>query len=138
MLASIAGEFGIVADPEIKFGDKGNAWLKMRCVAKDRVRDSTGQWSDGDPCFVDVIVNHGAENLFESVVKGDSVIVIGVLKQREYEVDGQKRTTYQIKADSVGVSVRWGTAKTAKSSESKGSPSKVLAEFGAQEVNAPF
>ena len=138
MLPPIAGEFGIVADPEIRFSDKGSAWVKMRCVAKDRVRDANGAWSDGDPCFIDVIVNHGAENLFESVVKGDSVLVIGALKQREYEVDGQKRTSYQIRADSVGVSTRWGTAKTPKSLEASGSVAAAKDALGGTEIDAPF
>lgn len=139
MLPPIAGEFGIVADPEIRFSDKGSAWVKMRCVAKDRVRDANGVWADGDPCFIDVIVNHGAENLYESVVKGDSVLVIGVLKQREYEVDGQKRTSYQIRADSVGVSVRWGTARTQKSIDASGGGTAAVADaLGATEIDAPF
>ena len=136
MLPPITGEFGIVADPEIRFSEKGSAWVKLRCVAKDRVRDANGTWSDGDPCFIDIIVNQGAENLFESVVKGDSIVVIGALKQREYEVDGQKRTSYQIRADAVGVSVRWGTAKTPKSLESTGNVESVKEALGATEV--PF
>ena len=136
MLPPIAGEFGIVADPEIKFSDNGKAWAKLRCVAKDRVRDANGTWSDGDPCFIDVIVSHGAENLIESVVKGDSILVIGALKQREYEVDGQKRTSYQIRADSVGVSVRWGTAKTQKALGPVGNVQSVAESLGATEI--PF
>ena len=136
MLPPICGEFGIVADPEIRFSDKGNAWLKVRCVAKDRVRDAMGQWADGDPVFIDVVVNQGAENLYESVVKGDTIIVVGRLKQREYEVDGQKRTTYQIAADSVGVSVRWGTAKTPRVLEQSSGIEAAAEALGAKEI--PF
>lgn len=136
MLPPIAGEFGIVADPEIRFSEKGGAWVKMRCVAKDRVRDANGTWSDGDPCFIDVIVNQGAEHLFDSVVKGDSVLVIGALKQREYEVDGQKRTSYQIRADAVGVSVRWGTAKTQKVLEQSSNVAAAADALGGTEI--PF
>ena len=136
MLPPISGEFGIVADPEIKFSEKGSAWVKLRCVAKDRVRDANGTWSDGDPCFIDVIVNQGAENLIESVVKGDSIVVVGVLKQREYEVDGQKRTSYQIRADAIGVSVRWGTAKTQKALESVGNVAAAADALGGTEI--PF
>lgn len=136
MLPPITGEFGIVADPEIRFSEKGSAWAKLRCVAKDRVRDANGTWSDADPCFIDVIVNQGAENLIESVVKGDSIVVVGVLKQREYEVDGQKRTSYQIRADAIGVSVRWGTAKTQKALESVGNVAAAADALGGTEI--PF
>lgn len=139
MLPPISGEFGIVADPELRFSDKGNAWVKVRCVAKDRVRDSTGAWSDGDPVFIDVLINQGAEHLYESVVKGDTILVIGKLKQREYEVDGQKRTVYQIAADAVGVSVRWGTAKTQRVMEQSSGIQAAAEALGATEVtDVPF
>lgn len=136
MLPPISGEFGIVADPELRFSDKGNAWVKVRCVAKDRVRDSTGAWSDGDPVFIDILVNQGAEHLYESVVKGDTIIVMGKLKQREYEQDGQKRTVYQIAADAVGVSVRWGPAKTQRVLEQSSGIEAAAEALGATEI--PF
>jgi len=110
MLPIINGEFGVVADPELRFSDKGSAWIKVRGIAKDRVRDNTGNWSDGDPLFIDIL--HGgqaAEHLFESVVKGDTITVTGKLKQREYEKDGEKRTKVEVVAQDVAVSLRWGT-----------------------------
>ena len=135
-LPAITGEFGIVSDPEIRFTEKGRAWVKVRGVAKDRVRDATGQWSDGDPLFIDIIINSQAENLYESIAKGDSIVVTGTLKQREYEVDGQKRTSIQINADNVGVSVRWGHAKTQRAAASVQTPMQVADELGA--TLAPF
>jgi len=112
MLPTIQGEFKIVAEPEIRFSDKGNAWAKLRCVAKDRVRDSNGNWTDGDSCFIDIIIGAGAEHIVESVTKGDGIIITGKLKQREYEYNGEKRVSYQINADSAGVSTRFGPART--------------------------
>lgn len=140
MLPTIHGEFGVVADPELRFSDKGSAWIKVRGIAKDRVRDNTGNWSDGDPLFIDILLSgQSAEHLFESIVKGDTITVTGKLKQREYEKDGEKRTAMEIRADSIGVSVRWGTAKTAKSLESN--VSKVAKELGAtvlEDTVVPF
>lgn len=118
-LPAINGEFGVI-DLDLKFSQKGNAWLKIRGIAKDRVRDTNGAWSDGDPLFIDIVINQGAEHLFESVVKGDSVIVSGKLKQREYEANGQKRTDIQIHADSIGVSTRWAPARTQRSIDANG------------------
>lgn len=138
MLPIITGEFGVVKEPEIKFSDKGTAWAKVRCSAKDRKRDANGQWTDGDPLFINILINAGAENLIESIAVGDSIIVTGRLKMREYEVDGQKKTEYQIAADSVGVSVRWGAAKTSRALEGSQPMSKndVADAFGATEI--PF
>ena len=112
MLPSITGEFGIVADPEAKFSQKGNLWVKMRVVAKDRKRDSTGQWADGDPCFLDAVAfGTVAENIVESVTKGDSLVLTGRLAMSEWTTDeGQKRQSYQIQVESVGLSLRWKAA----------------------------
>jgi single-strand DNA-binding protein len=117
MLPTISGEFGVVADPEIRFSQAGKAWLKIRGKAADRVKDTSGNWSDGDAMFIDIVVGYGAENLAESVVKGDTIIVIGKLKMREYDKNGEKHVAYSIYADSVGPSTRWGAAKTGKASE---------------------
>lgn len=137
MLPTIAGEFGVVKDPEIKFSEKG-AWAKIRCSAKDRKRDASGGWTDADPLYINVIVNTGAENLVESIAPGDTITVQGRLKMREYEVDGQKRTEYQIAADVVGVSVRWNAAKTPRALEASGSPqvADIADALGASEI--PF
>ncbi len=117
MLPLVSGEFGVVADPEIRFSNAGKAWLKIRGKAADRTKDSNGNWGDGDPIFIDIIVGNGAENLAESIVKGDSIVVMGKLKMREYEKNGERHVAYSISADSIGPSTRWGSAKTAKSLE---------------------
>lgn len=138
MLPTITGEFGIVADPELRFSDKGSAWIKIRGIAKDRVRDNTGNWSDGDPLFIDIIYGgQASQNLYESVVKGDTITVTGKLKQREYEKDGEKRTAMEIRADSIGVSVRWAPARTPNVSPSVSVP-EVADALGAEVVDVPF
>lgn len=109
MLPTLSGEFGIVSDPELTFASNGNARLKLRVIAKDRKRDSNGNWTDGDPWFGDVVVwGKTAENLMESVAKGDSVVIASAKAQMwTSEKDGQKRTGYEYVADMIGVSVRW-------------------------------
>ena len=142
MLASVVGEYGIVADPEIKFSDKGNAWMKLRVVSKDRVRDSNGNWSDGKPCFMDMfIAGKQAEHLFDSVGKGDTVIATGKLEQNEWtDTEGVKRTSYRIMVDNIGVSLRWGPAKTSRSSGETKNVAAAVAAFDAEVVptEAPF
>jgi single-strand DNA-binding protein len=138
-LPIITGEFGVIS-LDLKFSQKGSAWLKIRAVAKDRVRDANGTWNDGDPLFIDIVVNQGSEHLYESVVKGDTITVAGKLKQREYEVDGQKRTDIQIHADNVGVSTRWAPARTQRSIDANG-VSAVKESLGAEvieQTEAPF
>lgn len=132
-LPQIVGEFGIVADPVFSISDKGNGVLRLRGVAKDRTRDSNGTWSDGDPCFLDItLFGKQAEHTFESVAKGDSVVVSGRLKMSEWtDKEGTKRTSYGITADLVGPSTRWKPTK-----ESTFDKADVMDRLGASE--APF
>lgn len=110
MLPTISGEFAVVKTPELRFGKEGNAWLKLRAVAKDRKRGSSGEWEDGPPCYLDIsIERRQAEHIVDSVTVGDSIIVNGSLAMEEWtDKDGNKRTSYVVRAKSVGVSVQFG------------------------------
>lgn len=131
MLPTISGEFGVVKDPEIRFSDNGNAWATVRCVFKDRKRDAQGQWADGDANFINVTVSNGAENFVNSVAKGDSLVIVGRLVIREYEKDGIKHQSPEIRADSIGPSTRWNEAKTPRAMEfgSSSEPEQTEAPF---------
>jgi single-strand DNA-binding protein len=59
-----------------------------------------------------------AENLAESLGKGDRVMVTGRLRQRSWEnPEGEKRSVAEIEADEVGASLKWATAKVERSSQ---------------------
>lgn len=136
-LPLVSGEFGIVKDPEIRFNDKGNGWAKVRCSFKDRVRDSMGNWTDGERMFIDIIVSQQSENLIESVRVGDSLVVTGRLQIRQWkDKDENVRYSTEIKADSIGVSLRWGTAKTQRALEDGSNVDAVKETLGGSEI--PF
>lgn len=142
MLPDISGEFGVVADPEPQFSSNGNAWLRLRVVAKDRVRDSNGQWADGDPLFLNVVVfGKQAEHLTDSIVKGDTILLTGSLAPNTWtDKEGVEHKDVQIKAKEIGVSVRWGAAKSERLLGDSG-PRVAAAALGATEVqsgDAPF
>jgi len=139
-LASISGEFGVVSDPEIRFSDSGKAWAKFRGVTKERVRDAQGNWTDGKATFLDILCfGKEAENLTESVLKGDSVIVIGRMQQNEWTDDeGSKRVNYQVVADMIGPSLKWTAAKTQRMME-QGAVDTAASVLGGEVLEtAPF
>ena len=143
MLPQIYGEFGVVFEPELRFSTDGKAWVKIRGAAKDRTFNAdTKEWEDkGDPCYLDIVFGGKAsENIVESVTVGDTITVSGRLQQREYEHEGQKRKDYQIRADYVGVGVRFNPAPTPKMMESKGGSAPATAgnTSGRQSDEAPF
>lgn len=137
MLPLLSGEFGIVKEPELTFTSKGDARLKLRVLAKDRVRDANGKWSDGSPWFADVIVwGKTAEHMFESIASGDTVVIANAKAEQYDYVDkeGNKRTNSQFVAEMIGVSVKWGPVKTRRAEEN--SISTVVDMLGATPVQA--
>ena len=112
-LPRVNGEFNVVMDPEAKFLDSGKAMVKLRVVAKTR-KKVDGSWIDGDSSFFNVVVwDPFATNLIEAgASKGDTVFVSGKIRERQFEKDGEKRSTVEISVgdqdDSVGLSARWG------------------------------
>lgn len=116
-LPSISGEFGVVQEPDLRFDSDSKPWLKIRGVAKNRKYNSaTKEWEDGDPCYIDIIVDgKTAENLYESIAIGDAIVVSGRLAQREWDgEDGKKQRAYTIRAESAGVSTRFTPAPSPK------------------------
>ena len=102
----------LVDDPEIRFTNSGIAVANMRVAVTQRIQQD-GQWRDGDTSFFKVNVWRGqAENLADSLTKGDRVMVTGRLRQRSWDSpEGEKRSVTEIEADEVGASLKWATAK---------------------------
>ena len=137
MHGQIAGEYGVVTDPMFNVSNKGNPWIKMRLVSKKRKRDEKGNWVDGDPCFVNAMGSGKlAEHLFESVNKGDTILVIGEFAMREYESDGVKKQDYYINIQEAGLSCRWHPVQRKELAPVETARATVESLLGATE--APF
>lgn len=120
-LPRIELEGNLVADPELRFTASGKAVANFRVATSERKKQGD-EWVDGDECFLDCSIwDKAAENLTDSLTVGAKVIVVGRLRQRSYETNsGEKRTVYEVKADSVGPSLRNATAKVNRAERSTG------------------
>jgi single-strand DNA-binding protein len=101
-------------DPELRFTPSGAAVSNFTVASTPRTFDKESQeWRDGDALFLRCSVwRQAAENVAESLRRGDRVIVQGRLRQRSYETaEGEKRTVYEMEADEVGASVKFRTIK---------------------------
>lgn len=140
-LPHITGEFGI-GSIEAKFSQSGKLWVRMRLVAKDAKRDAnTGQWVDGDPCWLTAVAwGSIAENLAESVEKGDQIVVTGRLAMSEWTTEsGEKRTDYQINVESAGTGLRWNPARPVKGERNTAAATQGAAQVPTQQsTDAPF
>lgn len=106
----------ITGAPELRFTTGGKAVINFAVASTERYFDRTSnEWKDGSTVFMPCFAWNGAENIAESVVKGDRVIVTGKLKQRSYTTDdGNKRQVMELEVDEVGPSLRYAQAKPTK------------------------
>ena len=107
----------LVADVDLRYTPSGAAVANFRVASTPRRFDSqSNQWVDGEALFLTCNVwRQAAENVANSLTKGDRVIVSGRLRQRSYETrEGEKRTVFEVEVDEVGPSLRYATAQVAK------------------------
>ena len=104
-------------DPELRFTSGGTAVCNFRIASNRRYTDRSGQQQE-DTTFMNVNVWRDlAENVAESLRKGDRAIVIGRIRVRSYEAkDGGTRWVTEIEADEVSPSLRWAKASVTKTS----------------------
>jgi single-strand DNA-binding protein len=98
----------VIDEPTLRF-TKSSVAVASFTVAVDRGRKVNGKW-ETETAFVDVTAWESlGEYAAESFVKGQRVVVMGTLKQDNWETsDGSKRSKLCMVADDCGVSVKWG------------------------------
>jgi len=104
----------LTADPELRFTPSGTAVANFTVASTPRTYDkSAGEWVDGEAFFLRCAVwRTAAENLSESLRKGDRVIVVGRLRQRQFETrEGDTRTVVECDVTEVGASLQFRPVK---------------------------
>src|SRR6201995_2539850 len=107
----------LTGDPELRFTPSGAAVANFTVASTPRAFDrQTNEWKDQETLFMRCSVwREAAENIAESLVRGNRVLVTGRLKSRSYETkEGEKRTVVELEVDEVGPSLRYATAKVNK------------------------
>lgn len=110
-------------DPELRFTPSGAAVANFTVASTPRTFDrQANEWKDGETLFMRCSVwRDAAENVAESLHRGTRVLVTGRLRTRSYETkEGEKRTVVELDVDEVGPSLRYATAKVAKTSRGGG------------------
>jgi len=104
----------LTADPELRFTPSGAAVANFTVAVTPRSFNKTSnEWEDGEAAFWNCAVwREAAEHVAESLTKGMRVVVTGDVQVRRWESrEGVKGTSYEIKVDEVGPSLKYGTAK---------------------------
>ncbi|GAA1626671.1 single-stranded DNA-binding protein [Actinoplanes couchii] len=113
----------LTGDPELSYTDKSVARAKFTMASTPRMFDrEAGQWKDGDPLFMTCTAWRDlAENVAQSLSKGNRVVVVGRLKLNRWETpEGEKRSAHGLEVDEIGPSLRFASAKVTKISRAKG------------------
>jgi single-strand DNA-binding protein len=111
----------LTADPELRFTPGGSAVCNFTVASTPRTYDKAkGEWTDGEAFFMRCTIwRQPAENIAESLKRGDRVIVTGRLKQRSFETrEGEKRTVVELDAYEVGASLQFKPVKIASAERS--------------------
>ncbi|WP_313673249.1 single-stranded DNA-binding protein [Mycolicibacterium sp.] len=131
----------LTAEPELRYINSGAAVVNFTVAQTPRIYNkATNEWTDGEALFMRCSLwREAAENVTSSLHRGTRVIVVGKLKQRSYEKDGEKRTTVELEVEEIGPSLKYATAEVTKAS--KGSGAKPVAAAGGWDdstIDAPF
>lgn len=113
----------LTSDPELRFTPSGSAVANFTIASTPRTFDrQTNEWKDGETLFLRASVwREAAENVAETLTKGMRVVAQGRLKSRSYETkEGEKRTVTELEVDEIGPSLRYASAKVARTQRSGG------------------
>ena len=107
----------LVEDPRLAYTPSCVAVANFRVAQTPRQYDrETSQYVDGDPLFMTCnIWRQAAENVANSLSKGDRVIVHGRMRQRSFEdKEGGRRTVMEVEVDAVGPDLRYASAQVSR------------------------
>lgn len=108
--AQISFTGNATSDAELRFTPSGAAVANVTIAVTPREKVGE-QWQDGQAAFYRVSAwRRLAENVAESVKRGSRVTVVGTLKPREYEHNGEKRLSLDVTADSVALDLTFDPA----------------------------
>jgi single-strand DNA-binding protein len=106
-------EGNLTASPDFAETENGVKYAKFTVAVTDR-KLQDGQWVDaGVQYHRTTVFGRTAENVRESLTKGDAVLVTGNLEFRHWvDPESQEsRTGTEIIADAIGPSLRYNTAR---------------------------
>jgi single-strand DNA-binding protein len=94
---------GNASEPQLKYTTTGMAVATFAVFTKRKVKDEQVSTAHNIKAWGDL-----AENLCNTIAKGDRVLVTGRLEVEEYnDKEGNSRKNVVLVADEAGISLRW-------------------------------
>lgn len=123
-------------DPEFKAANTGNNVATFRLGSTPRWRNpQTGDWVSGETnWFTVACFGRLAENVTESVHKGEPVVVTGRPRMRPWtDSEGRQRWDFEINAQVVAHDLSYGQSSFEKVSPSTSAPAQETVEGSAED-----
>lgn len=111
MINSVNLVGNLTRDPNIRQTSGGTNILDFGLAVNDRVKDSSGNWTDYANFFDIVVFGNRAESLSKILTKGMRVAVNGKLRYSSWEKDGSKRSKIEIIANDIDIMQRKGESQ---------------------------
>lgn len=106
----------LTSDPELRYTSSSVPVASFTVASTPRTFNrASGQWEEGTAMFLRCSAwREMAENINESLRKGMRVIVSGRLVQRNWEKEGQSRSSLELQVDEIGPSLRYAQASVTR------------------------
>ena len=119
MIVSVIGNVG--ADPELRYTPGGQPVCTLSVAESRKYTDGQGNEQEQTTWWRVVSWKEMAENIADSISKGDRVMVTGRCEIRSFkDTDGNDKWVTEITAYDVAPSLRWATAKVEKNEKKSG------------------
>lgn len=127
---TIAGNIG--NDPISNETRSGKAVINFRVATSSGYFDQrTGAWVEGGTNWYAVSAfGNLAEHARASLHRGHPVVVVGRLRQKEWEANGRKGIDIELTADAIGHDLRRGTSAFVRRARSEQAPAPAPADDG--------
>ncbi|CAB0985368.1 single-stranded DNA-binding protein [Corynebacterium diphtheriae] len=127
---TIVGNLG--KDPELKQSQNGGkSYAKFSVSWSERQKDATGQYFDGPTVWIQCTAfGRMAENLANSLSKGDRVIISGNMRLEEWQSNQGVSQVMTMLVDSIGPDLTFATAQVMRN-ERVGGGSNTFCNGGA-------
>ncbi|MBF0517545.1 MAG: single-stranded DNA-binding protein [Nitrospirae bacterium] len=90
----------LTRDPELRYSPQGVAYATFAIAVNSKAKHGD-EWKD-EVLFMDItVLGKQAENCGEYLSKGSGILVEGRLRERKWETDGQKKSKFEVLAQTV-------------------------------------
>jgi single-strand DNA-binding protein len=117
-------ERNLADDPPVRFTPSSKQITKLTVLVNRRRQNNEGEWVEAELTRHDVrVFKTLAENVAESLAKGDRVFVHGTVTTEAWtdKQSGEKQTAQRVLAEIAGASLRWATTRITKTTRSPAS-----------------